>query len=47
MRIRILGPVEIQDDTRGRRLAVSGVQRPALLATLVVRAIPPLTPPVR
>ncbi|HEV8561018.1 MAG TPA: AfsR/SARP family transcriptional regulator [Actinophytocola sp.] len=38
MRIRILGPVEIQDDTRGRRLAVSGVQRPALLATLVVRA---------
>lgn len=38
MRIRILGPVEIQDDARGRRLAVSGVQRPALLATLVVRA---------
>jgi DNA-binding SARP family transcriptional activator len=38
MRIRILGPVEIQDDIRGRRLAVSGVQRPALLATLVVRA---------
>src|SRR2546430_542727 len=37
MHIRILGPVEIHDDARGRRIAVSGVKRPALLATLVVR----------
>lgn len=38
MRIRVLGPVEIHDEAGGRRLAVSGLKRPALLATLVVRA---------
>jgi SARP family transcriptional regulator, regulator of embCAB operon len=38
MQIRLLGPVEIHDEVRGRRIAVSGAKRPALLATLVVRA---------
>jgi DNA-binding SARP family transcriptional activator len=38
MRLRVLGPLEIHDDTRGRRIVVSGLKRPALLATLVVRA---------
>jgi DNA-binding SARP family transcriptional activator len=38
MRLRILGPVEIHDERCGRRIAVSGLKRPALLATLVVRA---------
>lgn len=38
MRINILGPVEILDDPRGRRIPVSGLKRTALLATLVVRA---------
>jgi DNA-binding SARP family transcriptional activator len=35
--IRILGPVEVLADGRGRRISVSGAKRPALLATLVVR----------
>lgn len=38
MQLRILGPVEILDEARGRRFAVGGLKRPALLATLVVRA---------
>lgn len=38
MRLRILGPIEIHDERRGRRIEVSGFKRPALLATLVVRA---------
>lgn len=38
MQIRLLGPVEIHDEVRGRRIAVSGAKRPALLAALVVRA---------
>jgi DNA-binding SARP family transcriptional activator len=38
MQLRILGPVEIHDEGRGRRLVVSGQKRPALLATLAVRA---------
>jgi DNA-binding SARP family transcriptional activator len=38
MQLRILGPLEIHDEARGRRLVVSGQKRPALLATLVVRA---------
>ncbi len=38
MRLRVLGPVEIHDEDRGRRIVVSGRGRPALLATLVVRA---------
>jgi SARP family transcriptional regulator, regulator of embCAB operon len=38
MRLRILGPVEILDEARGRRFVVSGLKRPALLAALVVRA---------
>ncbi|MFL6143050.1 MAG: BTAD domain-containing putative transcriptional regulator [Labedaea sp.] len=38
MQLRVLGPIEIHDETRGRRIAVSGQKRPALLATLVVRA---------
>jgi DNA-binding SARP family transcriptional activator len=38
MRLRILGPIEIHDERCGRRIEVSGLKRPALLATLVVRA---------
>ncbi len=38
MRLRVLGPVEIHDEVRGRRIVVSGLKRPALLAILVVRA---------
>ena len=38
MRLCILGPLEIDDDTLGRRIAVTGLKRPALLATLIVRA---------
>jgi DNA-binding SARP family transcriptional activator len=38
MQIRVLGPVEILDETRGRRIPVSGLKRAALLATLVARA---------
>jgi DNA-binding SARP family transcriptional activator len=43
MQIRVLGPVEIHDETRGRRIAVGGQKRPALLATLVVRAGRPVS----
>ena len=38
MRLCILGPVEIHDELRGRRIAVSGQKQAALLATLIVRA---------
>lgn len=38
MQVRILGPVEIHDEVRGRRIVVSGLKRPALLAILIVRA---------
>lgn len=38
MRLCILGPLELHDDARGRRIAVTGLKRPALLATLIVLA---------
>ena len=37
MRLRLLGPVELLDDT-GAPVPVSGTKRRALLATLAVRA---------
>lgn len=38
MRVRILGPIEIDEGTREGHVDLSGLKRPALLATLVVRA---------